>query len=221
MDVEHPMRETSRLVPATSKVYGEYMLEEENSMRYGMRLMIPALSVIMLSATGGFAETGRPHPNTLAKAVQAIENLDALRSGLAGTFEGKGIPADHTTFKQVCKPVGMQAKQMAHSNGWNVIQMAAKYRNPKHQLDAEGRQAYTLLKNNPTLMGVWTQARMDGQAGTRYFRRITVESACLACHGAKDERPAFVKQRYPEDRAYDFQAGDLRGIYSVFIPDAP
>lgn len=190
-------------------------------MSYRTRLLIMTLALMTPGAIGGAVETVRPAPATLAKAVQAIENLDALRSGLAGTFEGTGTPADHTTFKQVCKPVGMQAKQMAHSNGWNVIQMAAKYRNPKHQLDAEGRQAYTLLKNNPTLMGVWTQARMDGQAGTRYFRRITVESACLACHGAKDQRPAFVKQRYPEDRAYDFQAGDLRGIYSVFIPDAP
>ena len=61
---------------------------------------------------------------------------------------------------------------------------------------------------------------MDDLAGTRYFRRITVESACLACHGPKDKRPAFVQQGYPEDRAYDFQAGDLRGIYSLFIPDA-
>jgi len=57
-------------------------------------------------------------------------------------------------------------------------------------------------------------------AGTRYFLRIAVGSACLASHGHKDQRPAFVKQGYPEDRAYDFQVGDLRGIYSLFIPDA-
>ncbi|MDH3601876.1 MAG: DUF3365 domain-containing protein [Candidatus Tectomicrobia bacterium] len=189
-------------------------------MRDGMRLMIAALSVIMAGAMSGAAETARPQPDILAKAVQAIENLDALRSGLAGTLERGGTPADKTTFKQVCKPVGMQAKQMAKANGWNVIQMAAKYRNPKHQLDADGRQAHTLLEANPTLMGVWMRTQMDDQAGTRYFRRITVESTCLACHGPKDKRPAFVKQGYPDDRAYDFQAGDLRGIYSLFIPDA-
>jgi hypothetical protein len=96
----------------------------------------------------------------------------------------------------------------------------AKYRNPKHQLDAGGQQAYNLLAANPTLMGVWTRTHMDEQAGTRYFRRITVESACLACHGPKDKRLAFVQHGYPEDRAYDFQAGDLRGIYSLFIPNA-
>lgn len=184
------------------------------------RRMIAALSMIVLSAVSGAAQTARPQPDILAKAVQEIEHLDALRSSLAGTFEGTGTPADQTTFQQVCKPVGMQAQQMAQANGWQVIQMADKYRHPKHQLDTEGRRAYTMLDTNPALMGVWMRTTMAEQTGTRYFRRITVESACLACHGPKDKRPAFVTQHYPEDRAYDFQVGDLRGIYSLFIPDA-
>jgi hypothetical protein len=46
-----------------------------------------------------------------------------------------------------------------------------------------------------------------------------VQPSCLACHGPKDERPAFVKKDYPEDRAYGFEDGDLRGIYAVFVPD--
>jgi hypothetical protein len=28
-----------------------------------------------------------------------------------------------------------------------------------------------------------------------------------------------VKENYPQDLAYDFEVGDLRGMYSVFIPD--
>jgi hypothetical protein len=57
-------------------------------------------------------------------------------------------------------------------------------------------------------------------AGPRSFRRIAVGTACRACPDPKDQRPACVTQGYPEDRAYDFQVGDLRGIYSLFIPDA-
>jgi hypothetical protein len=45
-----------------------------------------------------------------------------------------------------------------------------------------------------------------------------VESSCLACHGARDARPAFVKESYPQDKAFAFKAGDLRGAYSVFLP---
>lgn len=188
-------------------------------MRDNMKLIIMAISLIVLSAMNGSAETARPQPDKLAKAVQAIERLDALRSGLAGTFEGKGVPADKSTFKDVCKPVGMQAKQLAQETGWTVMQLAAKYRNPKHQLDPEGRQSHDLLDANPELMGIWTRTMMNGTSGTRYFRRITVESACLACHGPKNKRPAFIQKGYPDDRAYEFQIGDLRGIYTVFIPD--
>ena len=59
---------------------------------------------------------------------------------------------------------------------------------------------------------------MNGQAGIRYFRRIVVEPACLACHGEQSARPDFVLQGYPNDRAYGFAVGDLRGLYAVFVP---
>ena len=62
-------------------------------------------------------------------------------------------------------------------------------------------------------------AEQEGQPGFRYYRRIIVEGSCLACHGARESRPQFVKDGYPDDRAYNFEAGDLRGVYSVFIAD--
>lgn len=37
----------------------------------------------------------------------------------------------------------------------------------------------------------------------------------MACHGTKTSRPAFVKQNYPDDKAFDFKVGDLRGMYAV------
>ena len=67
---------------------------------------------------------------------------------------------------------------------------------------------------------LWIRADVGGTPGWRCQRRITVESACLACHGAKADRPAFIQKRYPEDRAFDFEEGDLRGLYSVFVPDS-
>ncbi len=33
------------------------------------------------------------------------------------------------------------------------------------------------------------------------------------------DRPEFGKEGYPDDRAYVFEVGELRGIYSVFIAD--
>ncbi|UCF18482.1 MAG: DUF3365 domain-containing protein, partial [Gemmatimonadota bacterium] len=115
--------------------------------------------------------------------------------------------------------VGKQARQLAEEHVWKVQQLAFKNRNPANKLDEEAASVYRMMLEHPSAMGLWVRSELGGQSGMRYFRRIVVEEACLACHGAKDARPQFIKDGYPEDRAFDFEAGDLRGLYSVFVPD--
>jgi hypothetical protein len=174
-----------------------------------------AVLVAAVTEAGQESEV-RPDAQVLAKVVREIEGLDAMRSALAGSFSGE---PDLSTFAQVCRPVGAQAMRLAEENGWVVAQLAEKYRNPGHRLDSEAEHAYRLLAEDPGLMGIWVRAELEGRSGYRYFRRIVVEATCLACHGAKEDRPQFVKDGYPEDRAYDFAMGDLRGLYSVFVPN--
>ncbi|MBP0000854.1 MAG: DUF3365 domain-containing protein [Cyanobacteria bacterium SID2] len=158
-------------------------------------------------------------PNELSKVVSEIEQLDRMRSGLASTLEGQTEEPTLQTMKKVCKPVGMRAKQLGEETGWQVKQIAKKYRNPAHAPDTETASlALDAFENNPDLMGFWAKETVNGRAGTRYYRRINVEASCLGCHGTKNERPKFVKDNYPNDLAYDFKAGDLRGMYSVFVP---
>lgn len=158
----------------------------------------------------------QPEERLRMHVEREIEALDAMRSGLAATIDDG--PVDQETFARVCKPVGQQARQLAEANGWEVRQLAERYRNPAHQLDEGAARAYARFEQDPALERFWV--RTEGEApGWRYFHRITVEEACLACHGPKEERPDFVKATYPEDRAYGFEAGDLRGLYAVLVPD--
>lgn len=157
-----------------------------------------------------------PNAEIVGKVVEEVENLNALRSGLARAFFGE---PDQAAFSEVCKPVGEHARRLAEENGWKVEQLAGKYRNPAHRLDAEAQRIEEMFLRQPEVMGIWLRTEMDGQAGLRYFRRIEVERACLACHGEKERRPAFIKEGYPEDRAYGFKVGDLRGVYAVFVAD--
>ncbi len=182
--------------------------------------VILSFSLIMLVVLG-YPTIAQAQPAQLAKAVQEIENLDAMRSGLADYLEDAPEPPTAETMKQVCKPVGMKAMQLSKENGWQVKQIAKKYRNPAHQPDnLEASNALSTFEQAPELMGFWEKETLNDQAGTRYYRRINVEASCLACHGLKDNRPQFVKDNYPQDLAYNFQVGDLRGMYAVFIPDA-
>ncbi|RAQ45346.1 hypothetical protein B9S53_07620 [Arthrospira sp. O9.13F] len=185
--------------------------------KFVLALLVAVSLLISLRTTPVYAGVA---PEELAKAVEAIENLDGLRRGLASTLEGQTTEPTGQTFKEVCKPVGMQAKKLSEENGWQVKQIANKYRNPAHAPDnLHAKMALAQFEQNPELMGFWEPETIDNNSGFRYYRRINVEASCLACHGLKNSRPQFVKDKYPQDLAFDFKEGDLRGMYAVFIPE--
>ena len=166
----------------------------------------------------GAEETHVPLTATQQRVVKAIEQIDAMRSGLAVSIGGNE-QVDAETFARVCKPVGMRLKQTAEENGWLMRQLAVKYRNPAHAPDPEAAALFPRFEADAGLDSLWLRSEHEDTPGWRYLRRITIERACLACHGAQEARPDFVKANYPEDRAFGFQPGDLRGFYSVFVPD--
>jgi hypothetical protein len=184
-------------------------------------LMI-GVSLLLLSWSPAIASAAPviPHPNELVQAVQEIESLDAMRSGLATSLEGSSEVPTMQTMKEVCRPVGMRAIQLSQENGWQVKQVAQKYRNPDHAPgNLHDQIALAKFNQESELIGFWDRETLNKQTGTRYYRRIDVEASCLACHGLKDRRPQFVKDGYLQDLAYNFNVGDLRGMYTVFIPD--
>lgn len=180
-------------------------------------LAVGALAAGAARAPAGAQEPLPPADRTAA-VVRAVEAIDGMRSSLARTFSEGGTEADRETFRAVCRPVGQRARRVAGEHGWRFEQLSRKHRAPSHAPDPEAEAVLRRMEGDAGLSGVWRRTRLEGRPGWRYFRRIVVEPACLACHGAKEERPAFVRQGYPEDRAYGFEVGDLRGVYAVFVP---
>lgn len=184
------------------------------------RLLLSLGLMLLVFSLNPAIALAKPDPAELSKAVQEIEFLDAMRSGLASTLEGKSEEPTLQTMKEVCRPVGIRVMELSQENGWQVKQIAAKYRNPAHAPDnLHASMALAKFQQDPELVGFWDRETINDQAGTRYYRRIDVEQSCLACHGLKNQRPQFVKDNYPQDLAYNFRVGDLRGMYSIFIPD--
>ena len=189
-------------------------------LKFWCQILIGAAIISGLFFLNPSIANAQPEPTQLAKAVQEIEYLDALRSGLASTLEGATEEPTAQTLKEVCKPVGMRAKQLSQENGWQVKQIASKYRNPAHAPDnLQSKKVLVKFEQNPELIGLWQRETLNDQNGVRYYRRINVEASCLACHGARDSRPQFIKENYSQDLAYNFKVGDLRGVYAVFIPE--
>jgi hypothetical protein len=196
------------------------------------RLRLLTLSTLLLVLVGVGLLTARPSTAlaaeasppvdsaALSKAVVAMEQLDQMRISLASTLEDRTEEPTIETMKEVCKPVGMRAIAIGKENGWQVRQVATKYRNPDHApATQQERQVIDLFHRHPEINGLWEPATAEQGAGLNYYRRINVETSCLACHGTKDSRPAFIKENYPDDKAFAFKPGDLRGMYAVYLPE--
>lgn len=150
-----------------------------------------------------------------ARVVAAIAAIDSMRSARAATIV-PGEPVTAVTFARVCQPVGLRARELAAETGWTVRQAALRYRNPGNEATLAEAALIEQFEADPELVDVWS----DGPDGSQqYTRRITVEPACLVCHGREDQRPDFIVERYPDDLAHGFDPGDLRGVYSVLIPE--
>lgn len=183
---------------------------------------VAALLLLFIRPAVALAASGEApvNPAELAKAVDQVEQLDRMRISLASTLEGSTEEPTMDTMREVCMPVGKRAMAIGKENGWTVRQVASKYRNPDHAPNgAQETAVLNLLAKHPEINGVWEPATADQGAGVNYYRRIDVQASCLACHGSKDSRPAFVKEKYLNDKAFNFKPGDLRGMYAVYIPE--
>jgi hypothetical protein len=184
---------------------------------WGFAVLLVGLAPAAALAAAGEAPVD---PAALARAVDQMEQLDRMRISLASTLEGSNEEPTMDTMREVCMPVGKRAKAIGQENGWTVRQVASKYRNPDHAPSGgQETEVIDLFSRHPEITGLWEPATAGQGAGVNYYRRIDVQASCLACHGSKDRRPAFVTQNYPADKAFNFKPGDLRGMYAVYLPE--
>lgn len=175
-----------------------------------------AVAASVLLAGSAIAGISAQSPEEKAAAI--ADEIITMRSTLAKEFIKPGVEVNEETFRKVCGAVGKRVKEISEKEGVNIRHAATKNRNSQN---AAGPQEAALMKRfdeDRGLLEVREDIQADGKEFIRYTRPIFVENACLACHGAKDARPEFVKAKYPDDMAFDFKEGDLRGILSITVP---
>ncbi len=156
-----------------------------------------------------FLMFGMAKANEMGAIVNSVEEVNSLRETMV-----LGVPdkVDKKVFKAVCGPVGKRAKELSKKNNWVFKQVSHKNRNPKNKADKVESLALKRFKKDKKLKSFWME--LDGKS--HYFRRINVQGKCLACHGPKADRPAFVLKKYPKDKAFGFKKDGLRGLYHVY-----
>jgi hypothetical protein len=121
-----------------------------------------------------------------------------------------------TSAIQVCKSDAPRlASEVGEQFGVSIGRTADRLRNPSNSPPTWARQLVQQQVSEPQFV-----ALDDRRLGV--LLPIYLKSACVLCHGPKDEilpdvRASLVSH-YPQDQATGFREGDLRGWFWVEVP---
>ncbi len=180
-------------------------------------IIISILFVVSLLSVTAYAQDETADKKS--GVVSAAEEIIHMRSTLAQNFIKPDTEITEETFKSVCGAVATRVKEIMEKDGYKIRHASSKYRNPVNAATQEEIGILETFDRNREIKGQWDVVETGGKKFHRYMKPIFVEEACLACHGQKEKRPGFIIDRYPEDKAYDFKTGDLRGMIEVMFSE--
>ena len=166
----------------------------------------------ILACSLPFASCGSPDPIPEAQAKAMSQELTkALIGELQRTMASDG-PAAAITVCADLAPI--KAKEIA-TDELSIRRIGTRARNAEKNTPtpAERKILDSLTPEAPTYTGV-----VDGEP--KFFQGIFIPNAtCLVCHGEKETIAAPVldalAKRYPDDKAFGYSVGDLRGALVV------
>jgi len=158
----------------------------------------------------------------LAEMLITIRNVIAKNQELINRDPVTG----NYTFKDfVPAMVGSQvANDFSLKTGYRIKQTSLKVRNPNNEADEWEEKVLKSFESGKYTknVGYGEVIRKNSKQIYRYMKPIYVETACLQCHGRKDQIRIEIKQflirRYPFDNAFGYKEGELRGGISIVIP---
>ena len=137
-------------------------------------------------------------------------------------FIESGLPINRKTIGFLpAHSMNRISKDFANWNnsGMTFNNVSDKPRNPDNLVDRfelDDMEWYRQNSKETKRMRKLTLA--DGQQVTQYTSPIWIEPFCLKCHSSKESSPPGMVELYPDDPAYGYQVGDLRGLISIRIP---
>ena len=183
------------------------------------------LTTLLLTLSGGIHADQHLQQREAAQAVtkSLFESLsEALQQAMS-----EGGPS---AAVGVCRDQAPAIKtRLSLEHGWRVTRVGTRVRNPLLGLpdawEREGLREFAHRQaEGEALPGMFREAVVkEGDLRQyRYMQAIGTQPACLACHGDKeqvgDDIRAMLAREYPHDRAINYQAGELRGAFSISMP---
>ena len=188
----------------------------------------PALAVILAAAIAPQgAPAGEPEAGQLLRESRAIVQAfgKRLKGELMKGMEEGGPPGAIRVCSDIAPAI---ASELSREHGARVGRTSLKLRNPVNA--PTPWQTRTLkrwqreVEEGAEVAGL-EHYRAINRAGTRfrYMKSIPAGGLCLSCHGdaLAPEVEGALDEQYPHDRARGYQAGELRGAFTVVWPEMP
>jgi len=162
--------------------------------------------------------------NASRETVQ--EFMQTLKKELQAAMQ-EGGPVNAVSVCNLTAPA--IASTYSARNGWDVGRTSLKLRNPDNAPDAwersvlEDFETRKLAGEDPARMEFYEVVGENGGTELRYMKAIPTAGLCLACHGEQVDSitKARLETLYPEDQALGYQAGDIRGAFTITQPLSP
>jgi hypothetical protein len=110
-------------------------------------------------------------------------------------------------------------------NNIEVKRVSFKNRNPNNapdEFESKALRSFETLKEMGELASstdIVEKFTVNGVEAVRFVKPIMVDAPCLNCHGSEsqisDDVKNVLKSKYPDDKATDYNIGDLRGAISI------
>ncbi|MBS1810639.1 MAG: DUF3365 domain-containing protein [Acidobacteria bacterium] len=168
-----------------------------------------------------------PQPANTEKALAEARKVSAELSdkvrGLLVDELGKG---GYDGAVKICAEVAQDmTNQFTKRTGHYIRRVSLGYRNRKDIPDKYEQKKLKLfdqLNHEKKLEADYYEVvKEKGQSYLRYMKPVVASAMCVKCHGPKEEvaEPVrkILQEKYPQDRAFGYHAGDVRGAISVKI----
>jgi hypothetical protein len=192
------------------------------SMKTLMTLTAGVALALSLSANA-MAEDAGSNDALAAQARGLVAKFsDKLKSELVGAMKAEGP----VKAIEVCNVAAPAIAAEVSTEGWTVRRTSLKLRNAKAKPDAWEKQTLEFFEAvkakgaDVAKLERFEIADVGGVPTFRYMKVIPTAEPCLTCHGSNVQELVKAKLAvlYPEDQATGFQAGDIRGAFTLSKP---
>ncbi|MDH3253073.1 MAG: DUF3365 domain-containing protein [Ignavibacteria bacterium] len=190
-------------------------------------LIICMFTAVILSS-GADGRSQAENADSLALLTQSRSAARDFLATLKGVLVSRLAAGGPVHAVAVCADTAQELLQQAEQrHRLRIRRVSFRWRNKLDAPDAYEQRQLSLLEEmsrNGSLSEhteVYEIVESDSLRYFRYMRPIMVQSMCLACHGHRDRMDAglitLLGERYPEDNAFGYSSGDLRGGVSISI----